>query len=98
MNPAEIEVGDHDLKTGDVIVFEAIWSTTGDPIVHRVVDSRFNNTGEEIWEFQTWGDYNTGPDQPPHPWVREDEIVGIVVGRIPWIGWVKLWLSRFTLN
>jgi signal peptidase len=94
MDPAEIEVGDHVDRTGDIIVFEAIWSTSGDPIVHRVVDSRYNATGEEIWEFSTWGDNNAGSDQSyGHPWVREDEIVGVVGWKVPKIGWIKIWLS-----
>jgi signal peptidase I len=103
VNPAEIEAGDHYLKTGDVIVFEAIWSTSGDPIVHRVVNATYDSV-EGIWKFRTWGDANPGPDQPAEdtsltrPWVREDEIVGKVVGRIPWIGWVKLGLARTNLT
>jgi signal peptidase len=98
-DPADLEVGDHVLKTGDVIVFEAVWSDSGDPIVHRIVNSRYNATGEEIWEFETWGDANDHSDQYyGHPWVRQDEIVGKVVGRIPWIGWVKLFLARTGLT
>ncbi len=99
VDPVEIEVGSHVLRTGDVIVFEADWSNTGDPIVHRVVDAQYL-TSEGIWIFRTWGDANLNADQPEEdtnptrPWVREDEIVGKVVGRIPWIGWVKLFLTR----
>lgn len=93
-DPEEIVVGDHDDRTGDIIVFTATWSTDRIPVVHRVVNSRFNTTGEEILEFQTYGDNNNGPDQPPHPWVREDDVIGIVVGRIPYVGLVKIWLSK----
>jgi len=99
VDPADIEAGSHVLLTGDVIVFEADWSDTGDPIVHRVVDAQYLIL-EGIWIFRTWGDANLNADQPEEdtsstrPWVREDEIVGKVVGRIPWIGRVKLFLTR----
>lgn len=95
VDPDDIIVGDHAERTGDVIVFEANWGEGGIPVVHRVVDRRFNHTGEAIWEFSTWGDNNLGPDQPSHPWVREDDVVGIVVGRIPWVGYVKIFLTDY---
>ena len=98
VDPEEIVVGNHDLRTGDIIVFEASWSYRDEPIVHRVVDRRFNVTGEEIWEFKTWGDNNDLDDQVSHPWVKEDDVIGIVVGKIRYIGFVKIWLSESGLT
>ena len=76
-------------KEGDIIVFDArgLWITApSDPIVHRVVDKRYNNG----WEFLTKGDANSSPDAE---WVPENRILGVVVGRIPYIGWVKIALT-----
>ena len=76
-------------KEGDIIVFDArgLWITApSDPIVHRVVDKRYNNG----WEFLTKGDANSSPDAE---WVPENRILGVVVGKIPYIGWVKIALT-----
>ena len=76
-------------KEGEIIVFDArgLWITApSDPIVHRVVDKRYNNG----WEFLTKGDANSSPDAE---WVPENRILGVVVGRIPYIGWVKIALT-----
>jgi signal peptidase len=76
-------------KEGDIIVFDArgLWITApSDPIVHRVVDKKYDNG----WFFLTKGDANTNPDAE---WVPETRILGVVVGRIPYIGWVKIVLT-----
>ena len=76
-------------KEGDIIVFDArgLWVTApSDPIVHRVVDKKYDNG----WFFLTKGDANTSPDAE---WVPENRILGVVVGRIPYIGWVKIALT-----
>ncbi|MBY8991530.1 MAG: signal peptidase I [Candidatus Lokiarchaeota archaeon] len=76
-------------KEGDIIVFDArgLWITApSDPIVHRVVDKKYDNG----WFFLTKGDANTSPDAE---WVPEPRILGVVVGRIPYIGWVKIALT-----
>ncbi|MBY8984888.1 MAG: signal peptidase I, partial [Candidatus Lokiarchaeota archaeon] len=76
-------------KEGDIIVFDAngLWPhAPGDPIVHRVIDKK-NDNG---WLFLTKGDAN--PVHDPE-WVPEYRILGVVVGRIPYIGWVKIALT-----
>ena len=76
-------------KEGDIIVFDArgLWITApSDPIVHRVVDKKYDNG----WFFLTKGDANTSPDAE---WVPETRILGVVVGMIPYIGWVKIVLT-----
>ncbi len=88
-NPATIKNGTIEGKEGDIIVFDAhgIWiHAPGDPIVHRVVDKMYDNG----WFFLTKGDANPFPDEA---WVPEDHILGVVVGRIPYIGWVKIALT-----
>ena len=95
VDPETIEVGDHILRTGDIIVFKANWSI--EPIVHRVVDRRLVNvSGTLKWQFQTWGDNNDHEDDyyVSTRWTFEDDVIGIVVGKIRYIGHVKIWLTE----
>ncbi|MHA2182944.1 MAG: signal peptidase I [Promethearchaeota archaeon] len=78
-------------KEGDIIVFDAQglpgwFHAPVEPIVHRVVDKKYDNG----WFFLTKGDANPSPDAA---WVPETRIFGVVVGRIPYIGWVKIILT-----
>jgi len=69
---------------GDIIVFHqpANWDIR---IVHRAIDKKFENG---MWYFQTKGDNNVGPD----PWFSEKLLVGKVIGVIPLIGNVPLFI------
>lgn len=74
-----------------------------EPIVHRIVNKWFDNsTGK--WMFYTKGDNdatNTNIDPPDgyfqvdykYP-VPEDKILGVVIGRVPFIGYVNIFLSE----
>jgi len=42
--------------------------------------------------FQTKGDHNPGPD-PWSPGVPEEDVKGVLVGKIPYVGYVTLALS-----
>jgi signal peptidase len=78
-------------KEGDIIVFDAhgIWSNPPpDPVVHRVIDKWY--VVGDGWYFTTKGDANSLPDLGEVP---ESNILGVVVGRIPYIGWVKIVLT-----
>ncbi len=78
-------------KDGDVIVFNAygLWSSApSDPIVHRVIDKWYDNGS---WYFRTKGDANSLPDPVS---IREDYVIGVVVGGIPFIGWIKIFLTE----
>ncbi|MBN2157621.1 MAG: signal peptidase I [Candidatus Lokiarchaeota archaeon] len=80
---------------GDIIVFDASWSYSGEPIVHRVIDKRSTVVnGEPIWEFQTQGDNVITNPIPDPGWVSEENIYGVVIGKVPKIGFVKIWLAR----
>jgi len=79
-----------EIKIGDVIVFDASWGPQ-EPIVHRVIDIQ-NITG--VWHFETKGDANSDSDPDL---VSQYDVLGVVVGRIPYIGWVKLFLERYNL-
>ncbi|MFX1236231.1 MAG: signal peptidase I [Promethearchaeota archaeon] len=77
-----------DIENGTIIVFWAQWSSSpADPVVHRVIN-KYNSSG--IWYFITKGDANLYPDPAP---VSEHDVLGVVVGRIPYIGWIKIFLT-----
>lgn len=99
VDPEDLEEGTIEDKDGDVIVYDArgLWSgAPDDPIVHRIVDKWENSSG---WWFITKGDANShvdGYDEDDHPNgipIPEDRVIGKVVGRIPYIGWVKIALA-----
>ena len=86
----DIKNGTAEDKDGDVIVFDArgLWiGAPQEPIVHRVIDKyQIGDT----WYFRTKGDANSVQDAAPVP---ETHIIGVVVGGIPYIGWVKIFLT-----
>jgi len=93
-NPLEIKAGPE--LEGDIIVFHSPY----DPdtfIVHRAVSKVYN---DGLWYFQTRGDNratNSGADTwyGPGTWngmISEKLVVGKVIGVIPWIGNVSLFI------
>ncbi|MCJ7648874.1 MAG: signal peptidase I, partial [Candidatus Lokiarchaeota archaeon] len=90
-NPSLIQNGSAVEKDGDIIVFNAygLWSSAPlDPIVHRVIDKWYDNG---TWYFRTKGDANSLPDPVP---ISEDKVIGVVIGGIPFIGWIKIVLTE----
>ena len=90
-NPSLIQNGSAVEKDGDIIVFNAygLWSSAPlDPIVHRVIDKWYDNG---TWYFRTKGDANPLPDPVP---ISEDKVIGVVIGGIPFIGWIKIVLTE----
>jgi len=89
-DPASIKSGSAEGKEGDIIVFDAHlpgWhNPPSEPIVHRVISKRYDNG----WFFLTKGDANYNHDAAEVP---ETRILGVVVGKIPYIGWVKILLT-----
>ena len=89
IDPEDIKNGTIVDKDGDIIVFNAQWSSAPlDPIVHRVI-GKYQIGGK--WYFETKGDANFLPDQEL---TSEDDVIGVVVGGIPYIGWVKIFLTE----
>jgi signal peptidase len=84
--------GDHYGKNGSVIVYKSSYS--GELIVHRVTDVRFNHSGNEKYEFQTWGDNNPIPDLG---WQSQENVMGVVIFRIPFLGWVSLIFTKYPI-
>ncbi len=76
-----------DVEVDDIIVFNAIWHTEA-PVVHRVIERVYVN-GE--YQYTTQGDNNPNPD---HPWTLYDDIVGVVVFAIPYLGNITLVLQE----
>ena len=77
------------INVDDVIVYDArdLWfNPPNEPIVHRVIN-KHNISG--VWHFETQGDANPTPDPALVP---EDHVYGVVVGGIPYIGYVKIFL------
>lgn len=90
-NPEDIKNGTAEEKNGDVIVFDArgLWAgAPEEPIVHRVIDKYLVG---DTWYFRTKGDANSLPDREPVP---ESRIIGVVIGGIPYIGWIKILLTE----
>ena len=83
IDPENIKSSDINETNGDIIVYNAIglWDNAPKvPIAHRVVDKWKTPSG---WFFLTKGDANSNVDEVPIP---EASIIGVVWGRIPYIG------------
>jgi signal peptidase I len=76
-----------DLDVGDVIVFQA---TQPYPIIHRVVEKRYEN-GKII--FETKGDHNSKQTLDDLD-IGEERIIGQAIIRIPYLGWIKIWFFK----
>jgi signal peptidase len=75
------------ITVGTIIIFQ---SPSGSiDIIHRVIG--IVKLGDMLY-FQTKGDHNAGPD-PWSPGVPEENVKGIYVGKIPYIGYITLALQ-----
>jgi hypothetical protein len=76
-------------EIGDVLLFKANKESLAPrPIIHRVTS---------LDPLQTKGDHNEGQltkdnniYKTDETTINEEQVIGIAVARIPWIGWVKL--------
>lgn len=81
-------------KIGDVIIFQPTGNAPR-PIIHRIVDIE-----NEI--IQTKGDHNKdqltssnniyGTDETN---IRQEQIIGKAMFKIPYLGWIKIWVVEF---
>jgi signal peptidase len=76
-----------DINVGKIIVYNADWHTSA-PVVHRVIQREYID-GE--YRYYTQGDNNDNPD--PYYRVYED-IVGVVIASVPWVGNITLFLQQ----
>lgn len=74
-----------EVNPGDAVAFQPV---SNDPtlITHRVVTKSFSSQGTS---FVTRGDANGADDEP----IVGEQIKGVVVYHVPWIGHVSLWLG-----
>ena len=92
LNGSEINAALKDADPpGDIIVFpgERV-GMPGELIVHRAINKTQDANG--LWRFKTQGDANRVADPRD---VKETEIVGKLVGRVPLLGWPNLFLQTF---
>lgn len=83
-----IGVRAEDIEVGDIIIFNLPHKSN---IVHRVINKTKDINGN--WRFLTRGDNNNSPDENPYDvesWIKSDNIVGKVIFKIPYIGWITL--------
>jgi signal peptidase len=84
------------IHPGDVIVFDNP-DNPEERIVHRVIDIKIDENGE--YYFKTKGDNlfsNTHPDswRNTNGWVPEDLVHGVIVFRVPFVGWIALEIQK----
>lgn len=85
-------VNSRNLQIGDVIVFKPPYPYwRGVPWVHRIIDKRIR--ANEV-EYRTKGDANISPD--PF-WIKSSNIIGKVLYRVPYLGYVSLLLKGWTI-
>ena len=91
----------------DIIIFHS--PINGELIVHRIISSE---TVNGVTYFQTKGDGNGSPDTWPRtptqgldPWdnnnppgIPQNLVVGKVIMRIPWFGWITLFMRSNSLG
>ena len=84
-----MRVSEKMIKLNDVITFlSQEIDTKGTPITHRVVGILETSDGERA--YRTKGDANASEDRAL---IRQSEVLGKVILRIPMIGYVKTFLS-----
>lgn len=77
-------VGAEHVSVGDVLVYSS--GVHPYPIIHRVT---YINDQEDSYIIK--GDNNDGPDPV---FVKEEQVLGKALYRIPKIGWIKIWFTE----
>ena len=75
-----------DINVGEIIVYNADWHPSA-PVVHRIIQRDYVD-GE--YRYYTQGDNNDRPDQSYRTY---DDIVGVAIASVPWIGNITLFLQ-----
>lgn len=75
-----------ELKVGDVLVYKI----SGKTIIHRIQEI---NIFEEEYYFSTKGDYNSSADGYS---VNQNEVIGVAIAKIPWIGMPTVWVKNLS--
>lgn len=77
-----------DINIGDIMVFNA---GRPEPIIHRVIKKWQDNN---VYYFQTKGDHNTR-SYSFETNIKEEDILGNAIIRVPLLGWVKIGFVEF---
>ncbi len=72
------------IEVGEVIVFRVGFEGAPDFVIHRVV--AIKETSGDLY-FKTKGDNNPFNDTELWGWIPEENIVGVVIFRIPYVGY-----------
>lgn len=75
-----------DINVGEIIVYNADWHASA-PVVHRIIQRDYVD-GE--YRYYTQGDNNNIPDRSYRTY---DDIVGVAIASVPWIGNITLFLQ-----
>lgn len=84
-----------DIKLGEILVFvpqDKVFFETKGPVIHRVVKIWQDEEGK--YHFQTKGDHNKESFENFENDITQDNIIGVPIVRIPYIGYAKLLLSK----
>lgn len=84
-----------DIEVGDILVFvpqsKAFFEQKG-PVIHRVVKKWQDENGK--YHFQTKGDHNAESFNNFENDITEENVIGVAVVKIPFIGYVKIALNN----
>lgn len=78
-----------DLEVGDIIVFQP--PKEREPVIHRIIEINTQNGNNY---YTTKGDHNCGSSQAEDN-LPESAIIGEAVGRVPFLGMIKLAFIKF---
>jgi len=78
-----------DLELGDIIVFQP--PQEREPVIHRIIEITEQNGNNY---YTTKGDHNCGSSQAEDN-LPESAIIGEAVGRVPFLGMIKLGFIKF---
>jgi signal peptidase len=92
VNACDIKAGYEDsAEPGDIIIFHEWKWHNGDLIVHRAVEKKIEG---ESCSFRTQGDIVNGHHPDGWGWVKESDIVGRYMGKVPLLGHVPLFMRE----
>ena len=104
VNPKDLKT---DYPNSDIIVFYDPNDPGGTPIIHRIIAAT-NVNGTMYYQTKGDGNGNPWPETPTggkDPWdynnpagVSQNLVVGKVIIRIPWFGWVALVMQKSSLG
>jgi signal peptidase I len=87
----------YEISIGDIIVFDAShwyfygYSIPPAPVMHRVIDVKFENGH---FYYKTWGDNRITNPTPDPGWTADWQVYGKVIFTIPRVGIVAVWFFQ----